>query len=112
MGGSRTINFPEIKTGSLYIDNKLNKNLRQDILFDSSNGSIDSILKEFCFGASYLSLNTNITYNRNSLISIAVSSEFCSANCSSYEGAFVYSLASGERITMAAVVAALESVRS
>lgn len=103
-GMDRDIEFPTIQTGSYAIDSVLSRNIRRDILFDTLTTPINNVLSSFVSGASYLSLNSNITYNNKNIISIFISCEFCGASCDYYEEALVYSLKTGNRLFISDVL--------
>ena len=97
-GLERKIEFPIVNIGNNVINSLLNKNIRQDILFDTLKTPIDSALSNMVSGATSFWLVTKVTFNNQNVISILVTCEFCGGSCNDYQEAFVYSLKSGNRL--------------
>ena len=92
--------YPIIRSGNEKIDLILNKNIRHDLLCDTSATPLDSAIKNMSSGATAFWFDTDVTYNKNNLISIIMGYEVCAANCQNYSEAFVYSLTTGKRLDL------------
>jgi len=98
------LKFPIIKTGDLKIDNLINKDLKNRFTNNAfTNYPTDSTIIEWS-NEQIIYLDFEVTYLKNGLISLNISSEGCGAYCTAWTDYFTYNYRTGQFITIDQII--------
>lgn len=104
--------FPIIVTGNLRVDTSINKDLKNRFTnFEFLDLPTDSTLIKWA-GEQVIYLSFEVTYLKNSLISLNISAEACGAYCTGWTDYFTYNLATGKYVTINEIVDTSEKFKT
>ena len=97
------LKFPLIKTGNLQVEKAINNDLKNRFTnYEYPNLTIDSSLSKWSEGIIYLDFE--VTYLKDGLISLNISSEGCGAYCTSWTDYFTYNYITGQFLTIDKII--------
>jgi hypothetical protein len=101
---SDKLKFPIIKTGDLKIDNLINKDLKNRFTHNAfTNYPTDSTIIKWS-NEQIIYLDFEVTYVKNGLISLNISTEGCGAYCTAWTDYFTYNYRTGQFLTIDQII--------
>lgn len=108
---SQVLRFPVIKTGNEKINAEINRYIKKRFAENEWNNPItDSIfIREI--RESLTSLDFEVTFNKNGVLSFNITAEGCGAYCTTWTEYFNYSISTGKRIEVNDIIDLSESFK-